>query len=80
MNLGTHRDPWYQVPGYQILVPRSWYYVLWCYFFTNKSGNFDLKCVQMARYELILKLNGAIWLRIIAKPLLTQKLPIKIQQ
>ena len=27
----------------------------------------------MARYELILKLDGALWLRIISKPLLTPK-------
>ena len=30
---------------------------------------FDLKWVHMARYELILKLDGALWLRIILKPL-----------
>ena len=34
---------------------------------------FDLKWVHMARYELILELEGALWLRIISKPLLTQK-------
>ena len=34
---------------------------------------FGLKCVHMARYELILRLDGALWLRIILKPLLTPK-------
>ena len=33
----------------------------------------DLKWVHMARYELILRLDGALWLRIIFKPLLTPK-------
>ena len=32
---------------------------------------FGLKWFHMARYELILKLDGAIWLRIILKLLLT---------
>ena len=32
---------------------------------------FDRKWVHMARYELILRLDGALWLRIISKPLLT---------
>ena len=31
------------------------------------------KWVHMARYELILKLDGALWLRIILKPLLAPK-------
>ena len=39
-----------------------------------------LKWVHMARYELILRLDGALWLRIILKPLLTQKWLIKIQK
>ena len=30
-----------------------------------KIMEFDLKWVHMARYELILKQDGAIWLRII---------------
>ena len=34
---------------------------------------FCLKLVYMARYELILRLDGALWLTIIFKPLLTQK-------
>ena len=34
---------------------------------------FDLKWVHMGRYELILKLDGALWLPIIFKPLLTPK-------
>ena len=41
---------------------------------------FDLKWVHMARYELILKLDGALWLRIIFKPLLTPKGAIKIKK
>ena len=34
---------------------------------------FGLKWVHMAQYELILRLDGALWLRIILKPLLTSK-------
>ena len=34
---------------------------------------FDMKWFHMARYELILRLDGALWLRIISKPLLTKK-------
>ena len=34
----------------------------------------------MARYELILRLDGALWLRIIFNPLLTQKGAIKIKK
>ena len=41
---------------------------------------FGLKWVHMARYELILRLDGALWLRIILKPLLTQKWLIKIKK
>ena len=41
---------------------------------------FGLKWVHMARYDLILKLDGALWLRIIFKPLLTPKRHIKIQK
>ena len=41
---------------------------------------FGLKWVHMARYELILKLDGALWLRIILKPLLTPKGAIKDQK
>ena len=41
---------------------------------------FYLKWVHMARYELILRLDGALWLRIIFKPLLTQKRAIKIKR
>ena len=33
----------------------------------------DLKWVHMARYELISEPDGATWLRIISKPLLTPK-------
>ena len=35
--------------------------------------------VYMARYELISKLDGALWLRIIFKPLLTPKRAFTIQ-
>ena len=38
---------------------------------------FGLKWVHMARYELILRLGGALWFRIILKPLLTPKEAIK---
>ena len=38
---------------------------------------FCLKWVHMARYELILRLEVALWLRIIFKPLLTPKRAIK---
>ena len=39
----------------------------------SKIIEFDLKWVHMARYELILEQDGAIWLRIISKPLLAPK-------
>ena len=38
---------------------------------------FDLKWVHMARNELILKQDGAIWLRIIFKLLLTPQRAMK---
>ena len=38
---------------------------------------FGLEWVHMARYELILRLDGALWLRIIFKPLLTPKRAIQ---
>ena len=41
---------------------------------------FGLKWIHMARYELILRLDGALWLRIIFKSLLTQTWHIKIQK
>ena len=40
---------------------------------------FGLKWVHMARYGLILRLEGALWLTIISGPLLTQKGAIQIQ-
>ena len=40
---------------------------------------FGLKWVHMARYELILRLDGALWLTIIFKPLLTPKRAFTIQ-
>ena len=42
-----------------------------------KIMEFGLKWVHMTRYELILRLDGALWLRIILKPLLTPKGAIK---
>ena len=42
-------------------------------FICSKIKEFDLKSVHMARYELILKQDGALWLRIIFKPLLGPK-------
>ena len=41
---------------------------------------FGLKWVHMARYELILRLDGALWLPIISGPLLTQKWSITIKK
>ena len=38
-----------------------------------KIMEFGLKWVHMARYELILRLDGALWLRIVFNPLLTPK-------
>ena len=38
---------------------------------------FCLKWVHMARYELILRLDGALWFTIIFKPLLTPKRDIR---
>ena len=40
---------------------------------------FGLKWVHMSRYELILGLDGALWLTIIFKPLLTPKRVFAIQ-
>ena len=44
-----------------------------------KNMEFCFKWVHMARYELILRLDGALWLTIIFKPLLTPKRAITIQ-
>ena len=38
---------------------------------------FGLKWVHMARYELMIRLVRALWLRIILKPLLTPKRAMK---
>merc|ERR1712185_343071 len=43
----------------------------------SKIMEFDLKWVHMARYELILRLVTALWLRIILKPLLTPQRAIR---
>ena len=50
------------------------------FFICSNIMEFDLKWVHMARYELILRLDGALWLRIIFKPLLTPKRAIKIKK
>ena len=42
-------------------------------FFGQRNMKFGLKWVHMARCEFILRLDGALWLRIILKPLLTPK-------
>ena len=42
-----------------------------------KIMEFGLKWVHMARYELILRLDGALWLTIISKPLLTPQKAMK---
>ena len=44
-----------------------------------KIMKFGLKWVHMARYELILRLEGALWLTIIFKPPLTPKGATQIQ-
>ena len=41
---------------------------------------FGLKWLHMARYELILRLDEALWLTIIFKPLLTPKGAIQIKK
>ena len=46
----------------------------------NKIRFVGLKWVHMARYKLVLRQDGAIWLRIISKPLLTKKWFIQIQK
>ena len=48
--------------------------------FVSKNMKFGLKWVYMARYELILRLDGALWFRIILKPLLTPKRAIQIKK
>ena len=42
--------------------------------------NFGPKRTHMARYELVLKLDGALWLKTIFGSLLTQKSAIKIKE
>ena len=44
-----------------------------------KNIEFGSKCVHMGRYELILRLDEALWLTIIFKPLLTTQRAIKIK-
>ena len=38
---------------------------IWDFLICSNIMEFDLKWVHMARYELILRQDGAIWLRII---------------
>ena len=42
-----------------------------------RNTKFDLKWVHMARYELILRLDGALWLTIISKIPLTARKAMK---
>ena len=49
-------------------------------FLYSKMMEFYLKWVHMARYELILRLDGALWLRIISGPLLDTKTAHKNQK
>ena len=61
----------------------AWKFEVRMWFLNIKSMNimeFGLKWVHMARYELILKLDGALWLTIISKPLLTPQKAMKGQQ
>ena len=51
-------------------------YEVFEYEFT-KTMEFDLKWVHVARYELILRQDEAIWLRIISEPLPTPKRVMK---
>ena len=44
-----------------------------------KIMKIGLKWVHMARYELILRLDGALWLTIISKPPLTPRRAIRIE-
>ena len=45
-------------------------------------GKYEIlsEMVHMARYELILRLDGALWLTVISGPLLTRKWAIKIHK
>ena len=45
--------------------------------FLVKIMEFDLKFVDMARYGLVLRLHGDLWLRIISKTPLTPRRAIK---
>ena len=49
-------------------------------FLGQKNMKFGPKWVHMAQYELVLRVDGAIWLGIIFKLLLTKKWFIKIQK
>ena len=49
-------------------------------FICSEVMEFDLKWVHMVRYELILRLDGGLWLSIIFKSLLTPKQAIKIKK
>ena len=45
-----------------------------------KVMEFDLKWVHMARYELILRLDGALWLTIISKAPMTPKRAMEVHK
>ena len=47
-------------------------------FVLQENMKFGLKLIHMARYQLILRLHGTPWLRIIFKPLLTPQWDINI--
>ena len=49
-------------------------------FFFLQIMEVEMKWVHMAPYELILRLDGALWLRIIFYALLTLKRLIQIQK
>ena len=60
-----------------------WKSEVWICLFWIKFMNimeFGLKWVHTARYELILKLDGALWLTIVSKPLPTPKGLWKVQK
>ena len=74
--LRWHNVSWHQVfrlpEGRASTCPEIWSLAMW---FLNikcmKIMEFDLKWVHMPRYELILTLDGALWLTIISKTPLT---------
>ena len=70
----------FQISGKYVLIregifPEIWKlrYMDFGVFNFSKILEFDLKWIHMAQQELMLRLDGALWLRIIFKPLLTPK-------